>query len=30
MMGLLSKLGIQSNLDLSDYMESQKLAEKIF
>ena len=29
MMDLLSKLGIQSNLDLADYLESQKFAEEI-
>lgn len=29
MMNLLSKLGIQNNLDLLDYMESQKFAEEI-
>ncbi len=29
MMDLLSKLGMQSSLDLSDYIEGQKLAEKI-
>ena len=29
MMDLLSKLGVESNLELSDYLESQKLAEEI-
>lgn len=29
MIDLLSKLGIESNLDLADYLESQKLAEEI-
>ena len=29
MMDLLSKLGVESNLELSDYIESQKLAEDI-
>lgn len=29
MMDLLAKLGIQSNLDLADYIESQKFAEEI-
>ena len=29
MMDLLSKLGVESNLELSDYLESQKLAEDI-
>ena len=29
MMELLSKLGIQSNLDLKDYLEGQKFAEEI-
>ena len=29
MMDLLSRLGIESNLDLADYLESQKFAEEI-
>ena len=29
MMDLLSKLGIESNLDLADYLEGQKFAEEI-
>lgn len=29
MMDLLSKLGIPSNLELADYLESQKFAEEI-
>ena len=29
MMELLSKLGIENNLDLADYLESQKFAEEI-
>lgn len=29
MINLMSKLGIQSNLDLADYLESQKFAEEI-
>ena len=29
MMDLLSKLGVESHLELSDYIESQKLAEDI-
>lgn len=29
MIDLLSKLGIESNLDLADYFESQKFAEEI-
>ena len=30
MMDLLEKLGVKSNLDLSDYFESRKHAKKIF